>query len=599
MRTLRNVKRRSCSCCLLFVLGFLALVGGLAILLTRVVSAAPGSGYDIVLVSDQSPSMWECDGGPGSDPELLRLDAIRLFIHYLGSDSSAQYRLGLVQFGGTAEMLAPLTDLSYEAARQQLAAAISDPEPVRWTNPSRALQTARKMLDEEGLPGNQRMIVLLTDGEPTWPSRAGMDQETYQRDLRGIASELAASDTSLMIVLLANPASTCSQRVTEGWLDTWKDITEMTPGGNLHPATRAEDLMPAYHAIVRRLLGVPDSDLLDDTALESTDEPLRIPVPVDEELASMILVIWKQYPATTAQILGPGGQPLDPQADQGLLASPLAGQHREEVWRIERPAMGTWWVLLSGEGRVTVWQDRLPLPAPTSTPTAPFTGTPAATATVTAAPAHAPSPTRGPPPTRTPTPAALPTPAPTATSVRAIAMVTPIRPMRQEHAPLSVAPKGTDSRRPGGWLLAGAGLAVTVAGAVGGWAILQRRHINYLSGQLVPVSGPGGVLLPLPLDLGRQHAQQMELGQGATDAEWRLEGWSGTMRLAAAGQATVTVESEEEELTVNGNPIFFPTVLGDGDIIAAGQYQIRYENLLCACSGENSQHLEGGTAYHS
>ena len=91
----------------------------------------------------------------------------------------------------------------------------------------------------------------------------------------------------------------------------------------------------------------------------------------------------------------------------------------------------------------------------------------------------------------------------------------------------------------------------------------------------------------------------MELGQGATDAEWRLEGWSGTMRLAAAGQATVTVESEEEELTVNGNPIFCPTVLGDGDIIAAGQYQIRYENLLCACSGENSQHLEGGTAYHS
>jgi len=103
----------------------------------------------------------------------------------------------------------------------------------------------------------------------------------------------------------------------------------------------------------------------------------------------------------------------------------------------------------------------------------------------------------------------------------------------------------------------------------------------------------------LPLDLGRQHAQQMELGQGAADAEWRLEEWSGTMRLAAAGQAMVTVESEEEELTVNGNPIFHPTVLGDGDIISAGEYQIRYENLLCACAGENSQPLAGGTAYHS
>ena len=69
MRVFKQVERRSCGCCLFIVLGFLLLVAGLTFLIVRAVSAEGERppAYDVVLVSDQSTSMWDCDG-IGTDP---------------------------------------------------------------------------------------------------------------------------------------------------------------------------------------------------------------------------------------------------------------------------------------------------------------------------------------------------------------------------------------------------------------------------------------------------------------------------------------------------------------------------------------------------
>ncbi|MCX7668520.1 MAG: hypothetical protein N2439_00415 [Anaerolineae bacterium] len=71
---------------------------------------------EIVLVIDHSPSMWDCDG-VGTDPQLLRVDAARLFIQYLGADSVAMHRLAVLHFGGEVVPVAPLTDLSTSCGR--------------------------------------------------------------------------------------------------------------------------------------------------------------------------------------------------------------------------------------------------------------------------------------------------------------------------------------------------------------------------------------------------------------------------------------------------------------------------------------------------
>ncbi|RIK56865.1 MAG: hypothetical protein DCC57_02645, partial [Chloroflexi bacterium] len=126
--------------------------------------------YDIVLVIDQSGSMWDC-GGQGTDPDQLRVDAAHLFINYLGADAgSSRYRLALLHFGGTTRLMAPLTELRDTAAREQLIIAASNPEPIGWTNPLAALQTARDLLHDGALPGSRRVVLLMTDGEPAWPA---------------------------------------------------------------------------------------------------------------------------------------------------------------------------------------------------------------------------------------------------------------------------------------------------------------------------------------------------------------------------------------------------------------------------------------------
>ncbi len=143
MSIFKKVERRSCGCCLFIVLGFLLLVAGLIFLIVRAASAESGmpAAYDVVLVSDQSTSMWDCDG-IGTDPELLRVDATRLFINTLGADSSARYRLALLHFGGEVTQVAPLTDLADAAARQALIEAASHPQPMRWTDHLLALRAA-------------------------------------------------------------------------------------------------------------------------------------------------------------------------------------------------------------------------------------------------------------------------------------------------------------------------------------------------------------------------------------------------------------------------------------------------------------------------
>lgn len=565
MRILKRVERRSCGCCLFVALGFLLLVAGLTFLIVKAASAEGlPPAYDVVLVSDQSPSMWDCDG-IGTDPELLRVDAARLFISYLGVDSSARYRLGLLHFGGQVEQVAPLTDLADAAAREALTAAASAPQAINWTDPLAALDAAGRMVQEAGRPGSRRLIVLLTDGEPAPnPTTGAYDAARYVAALQARAQTFAEMDTALAVVLLSDLRTSCGRRVASTWAERWSEIAERTPGGACYTASQAEDLLPVYYAIVRELVGRAGGSEPVATLTLTEAAPFVLDVPVTEPLASLILTIWKGNPTTRVAVQDPVGRAATAdQADVTVIGHTQGAQRdssvgREEVWRIEQPALGTWQVILTGQGRVRVWQDRLPLPTPTPSPTPRPSATPTASAT--------------PPPTSTAT--ARPSATPTALARPRIIRLTP--------TPTAAPTTGlVSSASPAGrrllWPLM-AGVGVLGLGGVAGGAAVRRRNGPFLSGQLIPLVTPAAAPL-LPRDLDSERRRQIVLGRGG-HGPWGLPGWPGALRLTAVSRRTVSISPLAGEATVDGQPVQRPTDLQDGAVIGCGEYRIRYENLL-------------------
>ena len=315
MGIFRFVRGLTCGCLMLLVVLVILLAGLLIVLLAQRAHAQSPPIYDIVLVIDQSGSMWDC-GGAGTDPDQLRVDAAHLFINYLGADAgSSRYRLALLHFGGTTRLMAPLTELSDTAAREQLIIAASNPEPIGWTNPLAALQTARDLLHDGALPGSRRVVLLMTDGEPAWPADQPVDRTRYRQQLQQVAGQFAAEQTDLFLVHLRATDTPCGRRAIAEWLDLWQQMAGQTPNGAIFTAMQADDLVPIYHAVVRRLTGANDSQTLAHAADLPTDQPLQVSVPVTESLASMTLVVVKGNAETAGPLQKPSGQ----------LAGPLAG----------------------------------------------------------------------------------------------------------------------------------------------------------------------------------------------------------------------------------------------------------------------------------
>jgi hypothetical protein len=93
------------------------------------------------------------------------------------------------------------------------------------------------------------------------------------------------------------------------------------------------------------------------------------------------------------------------------------------------------------------------------------------------------------------------------------------------------------------------------------------------------VAGPAGSLLTLPRDLGSERRRHVYLGRRG-QAEWRLVGWPGSLRLEADARGGVQATAVEGEASLNGQPLTHGRPLTDGDTLTCGDYRIRYENLL-------------------
>lgn len=453
--------------CLLLVVLFVSLLLGLLWFGVRKAGAqgAEEQPLAVYLLVDNSNSMWEL-GGVGSDPQLLRIDAARLFISYLGVDESRlAHQCAVIFFGSEAQVAAPLMALTGERRREEMLGLIEQPQRMGWTDQAAALALARG--DVATVGGDVRpAVVLLTDGRPDWDyDPTAQEREAYRARLQDEGAALAEAGVPLFIILLANESTDNDPDIAQIWQPLWREMAEMTAPGRFYVAREAVDLTDIYHDIVVALTGNRTAGPVLQAEVGAGD--LRRTITIEDDIARLTLVISKEHSDLAVSVMLPDGTLLGG-SSPGVRYAGQPGVTREEIWVVDEPAAGDWTVLVSGEGRLTVWKDYRPAP------------TPVPTAVPTVEPTPTLAPTATPIPTATETVA--PTPPPTMTATRA-----PLAP-----APASMRTIGTAAPQQGRGSVAAWGVMALVTVATGALVGYRRRYGQrpVVQGELVHVSGP-------------------------------------------------------------------------------------------------------------
>lgn len=520
------------------------------------------------LLIDNSNSMFE-KGGAGSDPDLLRIAAARLFIAYLGVDErDLIHQVGVIFFGTTAEMAVPLTPLHSDDQREQLSNAIAHPQRMAWTNHLAALQLAQAQMVNTAQP-QRPAIVLLTDGKSETGSAANApDQTATIAALRRTGDDLAAAGIPLFVILLANEVTDADGDIAALWRPLWVELSAATPPGRFFEARAAADLPGIYHDIVIALTGGQTAGAILDVVVPATG--LTQTLPVADNLAQMTLVVSKASLEQEVAFLTAEGVPLTIE-DPAVRRAGQPGQTLEEIWVIEQPVPGTWSIRVNGAGPLTIWQDYDPAPpAPTATPT-PAPLTPTARAIVSAAATPQLTATL----TLTMSPLLLATQA-TLTAVPAtVPLPAPDPDMTSETAVLPT----TSSLTPGlpwGRLLAGVLLAGGAALSIYRW---QKARRPRLSGRLCLLGAPAA--LPPVVDLDQQARQRLTIGRPPADVP--LPGVLSQATLCTGAPLDDTWEvwlQGPSEVLLNGLPVLHDMPLSDTAVLDFGSgIQARYENL--------------------
>lgn len=380
--------RRGCGIILLLILLFSCLSCILlGVLVGRAGATGPDTGLDVLLVVDNSNSMFD-KGGIGSDPDLRRIEAAHMFINYLGVDSGpVSHRLGVVFFGGQAQLVVPLTPLADQARRAGMETLIADPQRMDWTDPASALTLARDTLLAGTGDGHQPVVILLTDGKPEWDSDPNeVEQQSVIEELRHIGRRYASDEIRLFVILLTNEATDADPEIGTTYGPLWRELVGAT-GGCFYPVRRADDLITVYHDILVTLSGVQTAGPVVEAEIEGETQ-VEV-VTIEPNLARVTFVV---------RVSGPGASTgLSAGASTGLPSAMLgagstgvtvtvhrpdgralkagdadvrhAAQATTAIWAVTRPQPGDWAVVMTGQGSVTVWKDYLPAPVtPTPSP---------------------------------------------------------------------------------------------------------------------------------------------------------------------------------------------------------------------------------------
>jgi uncharacterized protein YegL len=297
---------------------------------------------DAILVIDNSGSMfgYTCVNHTpraANDRDQIRIRGADIIIGALAADlKPRETKLGIVTFGDQATLTRQLTQLSNDdsSIRSDLSQAIQNPPCQGDTNIVAAIREAQQELrSERATPGNTPAIIFLTDGAPT--SGGGMPEISALLDTLG--------DVQFFTVILGQDPE------LEESKSFWRDQAAKRANVKFYPIMSSDEIPALYKGITAQLNKVP---ALANAPTLPPGQRVEITVPANVE--QLVLTVIKRLPSTPLQIQNPTGQDaraMPPEHFRSLINnSPI------EVFVIERPEAGTWFVIAPPDEMVTVLQ---------------------------------------------------------------------------------------------------------------------------------------------------------------------------------------------------------------------------------------------------
>lgn len=229
--------------------------------------AAPFSGLDVVILIDQSGSMWRL---PQNDRYNHRIGQTKNLIFRLAEHVEGTpfvHRLSVVNFGDRAEVALSNHQMRYDPADPGAALRTTKAVVERavtnkdWgnTNIPAALQSAldeyAKMDKTERRPGQERVLLLVTDGRPDVP---GMSLVSLQSQIESHAVSLRGQHAGFWVVGLND----ASNYWNDGDGAFWERVAG--PGRARLAETASSKISALMQGIVDEWLGTKSSPFKND-----------------------------------------------------------------------------------------------------------------------------------------------------------------------------------------------------------------------------------------------------------------------------------------------------------------------------------------------
>lgn len=211
-----SIRTRSLAFAFILMLGVAAVVP----LGSPVAAKSEFTGLDVVILIDQSGSMW---GTRANDKWEHRIGQTKNIIYRLAEHvegSSLVHRVSVVDFGDEASNAFP-APLSLRFDPKDPGKALREAKALveryvtaknlRDTNTPEAMGLGFKELERmeasERLDGRRRVMLLLTDGRPDLPQQKGITLEELRNRIRGHASNLKGGEVEIWVVGLNDAAN--------------------------------------------------------------------------------------------------------------------------------------------------------------------------------------------------------------------------------------------------------------------------------------------------------------------------------------------------------------------------------------------------------
>ena len=328
--------------------------------------SVPGvTNLDVVLVIDQSGSMWERNDPPIAANGVVknpgwRIVAANLLAEWLATDQTgAHHQLSVIMFGTHATTIFPLQEIASEQSQAAVQKAITEHnQNMGATDILAALQLAKAELDKGRTgPNTRKAIIFLSDGmcEPGTNATAA-DGRKCEQDIRHlIQSEFTSGNVPIFTIALTSDAFK-QDTLHSVYKNLWQEISVTTGGDYYEPVQAERELLASFVKILQRLFGLP---------IQAPPAPIDAPNESVFDLPAGLLqagfTTIKYEPTITMTVIRPDGSPI--------IAGEPSVQHSKsaltENYTIARPPSGTWRVKVGGQGKVVLIASAFARPQPT------------------------------------------------------------------------------------------------------------------------------------------------------------------------------------------------------------------------------------------